>query len=69
VTDGSSSAAPVTSQEAGPLRDCVVLEEWHHRIPEYHWRSSTTDRPDWPFGLTGIDSLPLIFPAQVHAAR
>jgi hypothetical protein len=28
-----------------------------------------SSEPDWPSGLIRIDSLPLIFPAEVHAAR
>lgn len=47
----------------------VVLEEWHLRIPEYSLRSGTSARPDWPSGLIGIDSLPLMFAAEVFAAR
>ena len=39
------------------------------RIPEYYPCLGASAWPDWPSGLTGIDSLPLIFPAEVHAAR
>ena len=28
-----------------------------------------SSEPGWPSALIGIDSLPLIFPAEVHAAR
>ena len=40
----------------------VVLEEWHRRIPDYELGPGASDRVEWPAGLIGIDSLPLVFP-------
>ena len=40
----------------------VVLEEWHRRIPDYTRGPGGSDQVDWPAGLIGIDSLPLVFP-------
>ena len=40
-----------------------VLQEWHRRIPDYQLAPGVTPRVDWPTGLVGLDSLPLVFPA------
>jgi cytochrome P450 len=40
-----------------------VLQEWHRRIPEYQLAPGVTPRVNWPTGLVGLDSLPLVFPA------
>jgi hypothetical protein len=40
-----------------------------HAILEYRLRQGTCARPDWPLGLTGIDSLSLTSPAEAYAAR
>jgi cytochrome P450 len=43
-----------------------VLTEWHRRIPEYQLAPGTTPRVDWPAGLVGMDSLPLVFPPSAR---
>jgi hypothetical protein len=40
----------------------VRLEEWHRGIPDYEFGPGGSDRAEWPAGLTGIGSLPLVFP-------
>ena len=40
----------------------VRLEEWHRGIPDYEFGPGGSDRAEWPAGLTGICSLPLVFP-------
>ena len=40
----------------------VVPAAWHRRIPEYELAPGGSGRVEWPAGLTGIDSLPLVFP-------
>lgn len=40
----------------------VVMKEWHSRIPYYRLGPGGSDRVEWPAGLIGIDSLPLVFP-------
>jgi cytochrome P450 len=40
-----------------------VLLEWHRRIPWYQLAPGHSPRVDWPTGLVGLDSLPLVFPA------
>ncbi len=40
-----------------------VLQEWHRRIPEYELAPGTRPLVNWPTGLVGLDSLPLVFPA------
>jgi cytochrome P450 len=45
-----------------------VLAEWHRRIPEYELAPGFTPRVDWPTGLVGLDSLPLVFPPGAAAA-
>jgi hypothetical protein len=39
-----------------------VLAEWHSRIPDYELAPGFTPRVNWPTGLVGLDTLPLIFP-------
>ena len=45
-----------------------VLAEWHSRIPEYELAPAFTPRVEWPTGLVGLDSLPLVFPPGAAAA-
>jgi cytochrome P450 len=45
-----------------------VLAEWHSRIPEYELAPGFTPRVEWPTGLVGLDTLPLIFPSGGAAA-
>ncbi|MFS2291352.1 MAG: cytochrome P450 [Actinomadura sp.] len=40
----------------------VVLEEWHRRIPEYELAPGARPRVQWPTGVIGIDSVPVVFP-------
>ena len=40
----------------------VVLDEWHRRIPDHELGPAGSDQVEWPAGLIGIDSLPLVFP-------
>ncbi|MCO5994344.1 cytochrome P450 [Actinoallomurus rhizosphaericola] len=42
----------------------VVLEEWHRRIPEYELAPGARPQVVWPTGVIGIDSVPLVFPAE-----
>jgi cytochrome P450 len=42
----------------------VVLEEWHRRIPEYRLAPGARPRVAWPTGVIGIDSVPVVFPAE-----
>ena len=42
-----------------------VLAEWHSRIPEYELAPGFTPRVEWPTGLVGLDTLPLVFPPPV----
>ncbi len=39
-----------------------VMAEWHSRIPEYKLAPGFTPRVQWPTGLVGLDTLPLVFP-------
>jgi cytochrome P450 len=45
-----------------------VLAEWHRRIPDYELAPGFTPRVDWPTGLVGLDTLPLVFPRGGVAA-
>jgi cytochrome P450 len=45
-----------------------VLAEWHSRIPEYELAPAFSPRVEWPTGLVGLDSLPLVFPPGAAAA-
>ena len=45
-----------------------VLAEWHSRIPEYELAPGFTPRVEWPTGLVGLDTLPLVFPRGAAAA-
>jgi cytochrome P450 len=45
-----------------------VLAEWHRRIPEYELAPGFTPRVEWPTGLVGLDTLPLVFPPGGAAA-
>jgi cytochrome P450 len=45
-----------------------VLAEWHRRIPDYEMAPGFTPRVEWPTGLIGLDTLPLIFPPGGAAA-
>jgi len=45
-----------------------VLAEWHSRIPEYELAPAFTPRVEWPTGLVGLDTLPLVFPPGAAAA-
>lgn len=45
-----------------------VLAEWHRRIPEYQLAPGFTPRVEWPTGLVGLDTLPLVFPPGAAAA-
>lgn len=40
----------------------VVLEEWHRRIPDYGLAPGSRPRVNWPSGVIGISSVPLVFP-------
>ncbi|GAA3964083.1 cytochrome P450 [Actinomadura viridis] len=40
----------------------VVLEEWHRRIPEYELAPGPRPHVDWPTGVMGISSVPIVFP-------
>jgi cytochrome P450 len=44
-----------------------VLAEWHRRIPEYELAPGFTPRVEWPTGLVGLDTLPLVFPPGTSA--
>jgi cytochrome P450 len=46
-----------------------VLTEWHRRIPEYELAPGFTPRVEWPTGLVGLDTLPLVFPPGTSASR
>jgi cytochrome P450 len=45
-----------------------VLAAWHSRIPEYELAPGFTPRVEWPTGLVGLDTLPLVFPRGGAAA-
>jgi cytochrome P450 len=45
-----------------------VLAEWHSRIPEYELAPGFTPRVEWPTGLVGLDTLPLVFGPGAAAA-
>ena len=45
-----------------------VLTEWHRRIPEYELAPGFAPRVEWPQGLVGLDTLPLVFPPGAAAA-
>jgi cytochrome P450 len=45
-----------------------VLAEWHSRIPDYDLAPAFTPRVEWPTGLVGLDTLPLVFPPGAAAA-
>jgi len=45
-----------------------VLAEWHSRIPEYELALGFTPRVEWPTGLVGLDTLPLVFAPGATAA-
>jgi cytochrome P450 len=45
-----------------------VLAEWHSRIPEYELAPGFTPRVEWPTGLVGLDTLPLVFAPGAAAA-
>jgi cytochrome P450 len=45
-----------------------VLAEWHRRIPDYELAGGFTPRVEWPTGLVGLDTLPLVFPPGSAAA-
>ncbi len=45
-----------------------VLAEWHSRIPDYELAPGFTPRVEWPTGLVGLDTLPLVFPPGGGAA-
>ena len=45
-----------------------VLAEWHSRIPAYELAPGFTPRVEWPTGLVGLDTLPLVFPPGAAAA-
>jgi cytochrome P450 len=45
-----------------------VLAEWHSRIPDYELAPGFTPRVEWPTGLVGLDTLPLVFPPGGAAA-
>jgi len=45
-----------------------VLAEWHRRIPEYELAPGFTPRVEWPTGLIGLDTLPLVFPPGTSTA-
>ncbi len=46
-----------------------VLAEWHSRIPSYELAPGFAPRVQWPTGLVGLDSLPLVFPPGGGAAQ
>lgn len=39
----------------------VVLEEWHHRIPEYELAPGARPQVEWPTGVIGVNSVPVVF--------
>ncbi|MFG1998839.1 cytochrome P450 [Spirillospora sp. NPDC048911] len=41
----------------------VVLEEWHRRIPEYGLAPGAHPKVEWPTGVIGISSVPIVIPA------
>jgi cytochrome P450 len=45
-----------------------VMTEWHSRIPDYELAPEFTPRVEWPTGLVGLDTLPLVFPPGGAAA-
>lgn len=45
-----------------------VLTAWHSRIPDYELAPGFTPRVEWPTGLVGLDTLPLVFPPGGVAA-
>ncbi len=45
-----------------------VLAEWHRRIPDYELAPGFTPRVEWPTGLVGLDTLPLVFPPGAATA-
>ena len=46
-----------------------VLAEWHSRIPDYELAPGFTPRVEWPTGLVGLDTLPLVFPPGAVLSR
>ncbi|MET8386036.1 cytochrome P450 [Streptosporangium canum] len=40
----------------------VVLEEWHRRIPDYELAPGARPQVNWPSGVIGISSVPVVFP-------
>ncbi|QKW39410.1 cytochrome P450 [Actinomadura sp. NAK00032] len=39
----------------------VVLEEWHRRIPEYAPAPGARPQVEWPTGVIGVPSVPVVF--------
>lgn len=39
----------------------VVLEEWHRRIPEYELAPGARPQVEWPTGVLGVPSVPVVF--------
>ncbi|NVI90824.1 cytochrome P450 [Actinomadura sp. BRA 177] len=39
----------------------VVLEEWHRRIPEYELAPGARPQVQWPTGVIGVPSVPVVF--------
>lgn len=56
MADASGAA-----EQLGPVAR-VVLEEGRRRIPDCELGPGASDRVQWPAGLIGINSLPLVFP-------
>ena len=44
-----------------------VLAEWHRRIPDYELAPGFIPVVQWPTGLVGLDTLPLVFPSGAAA--
>ncbi|MFI0484233.1 cytochrome P450 [Actinomadura sp. 9N215] len=39
----------------------IVLEEWHRRIPEYELAPGARPQVEWPTGVLGVPSVPVVF--------
>jgi hypothetical protein len=53
----------------GPAATAESVPELHRTIPGDNPRRGHSARPELPSGLPDFDCLPLIFPAEVVAAR
>ncbi|QFG23808.1 cytochrome P450 [Actinomadura sp. WMMB 499] len=46
----------------------VVLEEFHRRVPEYEIAPGQSPRVDWPTGVIGVTSVPIVVTPRAAAA-